>query len=354
MRMNKFLNWLQILPIVIFLPVCTVSARAKCSGLFPIPNDSSTVEEMSQLNKQWGLIDCKGRVVIPPIYSKAFEFSDGIAVLTNANESILVSQDGSSTRLPGIQVKTAFAFGSAIGEVGGKIYSIDKRGSLVKELFDAKYCYTDPCFLSSFFENGYVLANTKDGPRYISKYGKFLKLRPNESPGHFNDGVAVVDGENGFGVIDEGGNIIVPLTYKNAILDSSEGLLTTREETATIYIDHTGKHILSVDYDYAGRFSESLAEIKSGQKWGFMDKSGKIIIKPQFDEVKEFSEGLAAAQQNLKWGFISKTGSFKISPVFDLVRPFQNGLAYVRDEKQEGYVNKAGRWIWKKDRFEPK
>lgn len=42
-----------------------------------------------------------------------------------------------------------------------------------------------------------------------------------------------------------------------------------------------------------GRYSEGLAGVREGDKWGFIDVSGMGVIKPRFEGVGEFSEGLA-------------------------------------------------------------
>lgn len=326
-------------------------AQGECKGLFPISNSVPSKEgEPFPTSQEWGLVNCRGTVVVQPMFLEAFEFANGVAVLSNVTESVLVSEDGKVKRLLGVRVRTPFAFGLAIGEVDGKIYTIDKQGRLLKYLFDADYCYTSPCFLSSFFDNGYALVNTTDGARYVSKDGGFLKIEDGDNPGPFSDGVAVIEGKNGFGVIDCSGKVVIPLNYEEAILEASQGLVVASKKSGqTIYLNVQGREVLRVNYDYAGRFSEGLAGIRIDEKWGFMDMQGRVSIKPRFDAVREFSEGLAAIQQGLKWGFISKEGSFEIQPSFDLVlKPFKNGRAYVRNEVFEGYIDRNGRWIWKR------
>jgi len=39
-------------------------------------------------------------------------------------------------------------------------------------------------------------------------------------------------------------------------------------------------------------FSESLAAVKIGDKWGYIDTTGKLVIQPQYDMVNGFSEEL--------------------------------------------------------------
>ncbi len=51
--------------------------------------------------------------------------------------------------------------------------------------------------------------------------------------------------------------------------------------------------VIPPQFDQADSFSEGLARVKIGNKWGYIDKKGKLVIQPQFDEAASFSEGLA-------------------------------------------------------------
>jgi WG containing repeat len=40
-------------------------------------------------------------------------------------------------------------------------------------------------------------------------------------------------------------------------------------------------------------FSDGLAAVRLGSKYGYIDKTGKLVIHPQFDLVLNFTDGLA-------------------------------------------------------------
>ncbi len=46
-------------------------------------------------------------------------------------------------------------------------------------------------------------------------------------------------------------------------------------------------------FEEADSFSEGLARVKTGGKWGYIDKQGKLVIEPKLDEAERFSDGLA-------------------------------------------------------------
>jgi len=51
--------------------------------------------------------------------------------------------------------------------------------------------------------------------------------------------------------------------------------------------------VIPPQFEQADSFSEGLARVKIGDKWGYIDNKGKYVIQPQLDEAQPFSEGLA-------------------------------------------------------------
>lgn len=47
---------------------------------------------------------------------------------------------------------------------------------------------------------------------------------------------------------------------------------------------------------------EEIAYKDSNGKWGFVNNDGKTVIEPKFDEAMSFSNGLAAVRSGDKWG----------------------------------------------------
>ena len=74
----------------------------------------------------------------------------------------------------------------------------------------------------------------------------------------------------------------------------------------------------------------------------FGDKTGQIVINPQFDDAKDFSEGLAAVEIGNRWGFIDKQGTFAINPQFDWASSFFDGIARVSTGDSIKYIDKQG------------
>ena len=75
-----------------------------------------------------------------------------------------------------------------------------------------------------------------------------------------------------------------------------------------------GDYPIPAQFDEVGFFSEGLAAVQVGIKWGFVNGKGKRVILPGFDGVGYFSAGLVPAKIGEHWGFINKRGETVIKP----------------------------------------
>ena len=123
---------------------------------------------------------------------------------------------------------------------------------------------------------------------------------------------------------------------------------STIQKTSAI-TEQTGHYAINPQFVAVKEFSEGLAAVRIGDKWGFIDKQGTIVIKnPQFSRAYSFREGLAPVRigddKAGKWGFIDKQGTIVINPQFSSALSFQEGLAIVRigDDKtgKWGFINR--------------
>ena len=106
------------------------------------------------------------------------------------------------------------------------------------------------------------------------------------------DGFAVVEGENGSGVIDKTGEIIVPLDYNMRLtVGFGDGKAVALNDSGSdVYDLGTGKELLSLFNIQLWAFSNGLAaflDYETG-KCGFMDINGNVIIPAIYDVAGPF------------------------------------------------------------------
>ncbi len=131
----------------------------------------------------------------------------------------------------------------------------------------------------------------------------------------------------------------------------SEGIAAVRIGEKWGYIDKNGKLIGRIEYDNVAAFTEGSAVVKLKNKYGFINKKGQLITDIKFDDAKSFSENMAAVKMDNLWGYVAKTsdqkGKFTIPAKFAQAKSFSRNLAAVkiRETQKWGYIDNINRTI---------
>ena len=112
------------------------------------------------------------------------------------------------------------------------------------------------------------------------------------------------------------------------------------------FVDHEGREVIPLQFDWATDFHESYALVKpqASALQSIIDKHGVLLHEPRYEQTSEFSEGVAAVRLGGKWGYINHDGSWAIEPRFMSADSFWHGLARVAWENQPGYIERTGAW----------
>jgi WG containing repeat len=128
-------------------------------------------------------------------------------------------------------------------------------------------------------------------------------------------------GEQKTGLVNEKGELVVPLQFCNLSTSSREGLICAQEWDENKYWDE--------------------------KKWGLIDKTGKWVVQPQSAGCEVCAKGLIGVSQNDKVGFVDdKTGKWVIQPQFDAIGGvFYTGLMRALLNGKYGLIDSAGNWV---------
>ena len=102
--------------------------------------------------------------------------------------------------------------------------------------------------------------------------------------------------------------IVIEYEYSDA-RDFHEGLAAVKSNDAWGYIDNLGRIVVPFVHRIpeAGDFSEGLAFVGDH----FIDTNGRAALEGKtFEDARPFSQGLAAVQSGGRWGYIDLTGKF--------------------------------------------
>jgi WG containing repeat len=162
----------------------------------------------------------------------------------------------------------------------------------------------------------------------------------------FAEGVAAVNLNGKWGIIDSLGNTVLAPTY-GSIQKAQEGRMTYSSGGVYGFLDTKGKVIAAAKYKYVYPFTNGFAKVKAvNGYYGFIDKSGKEITEMKYDDADDFNYGLAAVALNKHYAFINGYGR-EVTPFkyeFSIYFPkFSNGLCKVFDGKHYGYIDQYGK-----------
>ncbi|BDB00919.1 WG repeat-containing protein [Clostridium botulinum] len=237
--------------------------------------------------------------------------------------------------------------------------------------------------------------NTIKGVRwgYINEKGEFL-IKPlyNLALEFQCNGLAVVEIDNLYGIIDENQNYIVKHKY-GFISDFSEERAIVIDNERFNIINEKGEELIPKieNYSYIGSFKEGRAQYgvidsNKGYLYGYLDREGRVIIPAQYEYGNDFYEGKAvvrikeneyaliningeilnkyeyASVGNLregllsfkkdmgeKYGFIGEDGNVVIKPQFTYAQDFSEGRSVVNVSgnimNNYGVIDKEGNYI---------
>lgn len=240
--------------------------------------DPSSLRERFAQDYEWGaevagFIDRTGAMAIPPRFSRAMPFREGLAWVEE----------------------------SAPGGRGFKGF-IDPAGAPVIRL--------DPSALMAGPWEDWTGLDDRFGFEPVNlEVVKKWRIRPlpahTVGAGAFREGLALVDSATGSGIhvpkwtfVDRNGTPL-PVTVGERSQGFSEGLAAVKKggpSGKTGYLDRKGTLVIPFSFKEADRFSEGLAPVRIEKRWGYVDPKGTVVIEARFEAAAPFSDGLAAVR----------------------------------------------------------
>jgi len=350
--------------------------------------------KMESKSPQAGVIDNKGKFVIPMTYYSIFAITDAKrGVLYTASKRVgqetlsgLIDRTGKIVlpfqyqslnvswppfnrveQLPVLDEKLIIAekkgkFG-AISLSGKTVIPFDYDEIVPKEYRDEKYN-----FGKEYFRDDVSVA--RKGVKYgiINRNGKVVLPFQYDEITPLDDEVwsEDIDGrhmdlyETGlyririgskYGMANKNGQLLAKAEW-SGIINFKAGLAQVVSGNKKALINKAGKVITPDAYNYSANPDEKLkfpeerlTIITQAGKYGFITETGIVITKPQWDDVKPFRNGYARVKKNGKWGFVDRTGNVVLTPQWDEVSNFEQGWAIIRNGDREDYIDPTGQVV---------
>lgn len=260
------------------------------------------------------VMDEKGQKQFDMVYDSMNTYAEGLARVRSEKDGCAAVGyvDAKGT----LQIPLQFASGRDFAEERavvqdlktGKEGFIDKKGNYVAK---PKYKFCES------FQNGMALVATEQGYGYINLQGEEVIAPQYVWASDFYGGTAYVleeqngpvwlintKGEKVRKIADQPGDLYESNAYclritQDVVLPSGV------EEDVDRYYDKNGE-ISMEQGNLLFRLSEGLCSVldEKTQKYGYADETGKMVISPIFDEAKAFQDGYAVVQVQDQWGVV--------------------------------------------------
>ena len=135
----------------------------------------------------------------------------------------------------------------------------------------------------------------------------------------------------------------------------TEGLASVKKGNKWGFIDTTGKTVVPFQWDFVYPFDEGYAVVFSGTVtsydipdtgyYGLIDTTGELIIPCEWTKMHSYAEGLALVQRDNKWGFIDISGETVIPFEWDDAVRFIDGFARVKKDGKWGFIDTTGELV---------
>lgn len=271
----------------------------------------------------FGYINSEGKLKIPPRYARADAFVGGLAGVKLDEQWGMIDQHGNEILQPVFQMICSISEDLVLVKFNGKYGYSDKSGHIcISARFDEAWSFKDG--------RAAVRVDGKWG--YIDRSGDVVVSPRFEDVHYYRDGVALVKEGDSWGIIDLDGNFVCTPSFESVLPFCCE-LAFARIGSAFGAINKLGEVVITPQFEEVQSFREGLAGVRIGSRWGFVNTLGELVVQPGFDEVKKFREGMCAVAMGelclRKWGAIDFEGNLVLPCEFEHVSEYSEGLAFV-------------------------
>lgn len=237
---------------------------------------------------------------------------------------------------------TEYTYYGPIGENGERIITNSLGSRLYDSSLQLMAKFDGEVTDAGRFSEGLIAIQIDNGQyAYYNELGE-EQFSGYDAAGTFNDGLAAVQINGKWGVIDSSGELVVEAEFDEIVLDNY-GYFNAQDVVVACYngkyslYDESLEKISDFEADDMGipTSDNKIAFCQSG-KWGYIDASGNVLIEAEYDGALSFSNGLAGVCVGSEWGFIDTNNNIVIDCSFAGVDYFNSdGTCCVRIDEVE-------------------
>ncbi|PHI20010.1 hypothetical protein CEQ90_09720 [Lewinellaceae bacterium SD302] len=291
-------------------------------------------------NGKYGYIDQNERFVIEPRLDEATDFQGKVARVMIDEKWGLIGPAGNWVKRPSYSVIEPFQSG---GVAIARLSSIQDRYVLINTLGQT---LTSEAYREIYpFQEGRALVRGNNGYGFIDLTGREVIRADWGYAESFSDQRAVVRQNGLCGYIDLSGKLVVACQYARCLPFSEERAVIYRNIRNAGIIDPQGNELIAPTLERMLHFREGRGLMQDEEQGYYYITDKAALYDGYYDEARPFYHGVAAIRQGSRWGLINRRGLTLIKPRFATISDFENGLARVTTEYKYGLIDARGKVI---------
>jgi hypothetical protein len=289
-----------------------------------------------------GLIDTKGNIAVEAIYQDirvvdtalfSVQENENWSIVNDNKEPILVED---YSRIEKIENSNFYKF-----HWNNKIGLFSKRGVLL-----TKAIYSD-IIISNF--NRFVVQKTDDQNRLksglIDERGQIvIPIKYKNIQQKFQNFI-FIQTEEGWGICANDATILAKAKWQKWTNLNDNWLKLSNKEANTLFNIQNQTLLAEGKYDNFIHFSDVAVMIRKGRNVGLMDFGGNELLNCEYDEIQLFTENSFRVKKNGKWGIVGSGTEAILKTIYDYIAPLKGSVAGIRKNGAFGIINFQGKIV---------
>ncbi len=173
---------------------------------------------------------------------------------------------------------------------------------------------------------------------FMDTIGNLVIEAKYDDVGPFSEGLAAVNLNGKWGYVDHSGAMVIQPIFRSAWAFHEGFARVTPFDQPALFIDKSGKPMLSEGWTAEDDFSNGRARVRVGTLFGYIDHTGKMVIQSIYTRGWNFQSGLCVVEYQDKLGVINQDGKDIIAAVFDKIKLSANHQYILTLKGNDGFV----------------
>ncbi|MFW5658496.1 MAG: WG repeat-containing protein [Bacteroidota bacterium] len=155
---------------------------------------------------------------------------------------------------------------------------------------------------------------------YINLKGEFVIAPQFTGAGNFINGLAIVNTDYKYGLINKQGDVILPTAHRLIYRGPGPVFLVNLGPEGFQLFDAKGQPVNKALYTSAKAFEEGFFAVQTEAGGNFLRPEGTLLLKPGYTSTQSFRNAYAAVELDELFGLIDQNGKEVLKPQFEAIK----------------------------------